>query len=132
MVNALERPQGQTLDYGSPLYIGLPLPIVENQMSVFLKIKLKSLAAESRIIRRQELKTRGKHDATRESLYLHRIGVVRRAARETHLAYGFIRGRSYKAMERTACVAPDWKAVLAMAKKYGTSVDNFDAWKDAA
>lgn len=84
---------------------------------VFLKIKLKSLAAESRIIRKQELKSRG---PIREALYHHRIHVVRRAARETHLAYGFLRGRAYLALEsRCSSPSPDWKEVGKMVKKYG-------------
>lgn len=87
--------------------------------AVFLKIKLKSLAAEARIIRRQELKTKGKWNSLREDLYIHRTRVVRRAARETGLAYGFIRGRAYPALERTCEVPPDWKEVGKMVKKYG-------------
>lgn len=102
-------------------------------MSVFLKIKLKSLAAEARIIRAQELKTRGtRNNHLREELYLHRIGVVRRAARETHLAYGYIRGRSYCALERECRCPPDWKAVGKMVEKYAPEkVGEFDAWRPA-
>ena len=101
------------------------------EVSVFLKIKLKSLAAEARIIRRQERKTGGKHDHIRESLYLHRLHVVRRASRETHLAYGYLRGRPYRAMERNALRGPDWKSVASMVKKYGEfKEEDFKSWQE--
>lgn len=83
----------------------------------FLKVKLKTLAAEARIIRREEQRT---HDpALREALYLHRILKVRRAARNTHLAYGYLRGRSYTQLEASCAEAPDWADVKRMVKQYG-------------
>lgn len=78
-------------------------------MCVELKVKIKSLAAETRIIRAEERKSLGrgramdaayypddkkKCYATYEKLRHHRIEVVRREARATHLAYAFIRGKS--------------------------------------
>lgn len=81
-----------------------------------LKIKLKSLAAESRIIRREESRTRG---ALREELYLHRIGIVRQEARSTLIAYGLIRGRSLEQMEAKSHTPPDWDRINQMLKKYG-------------
>lgn len=52
-----------------------------------LRVKIKSLAAEARIIRREELrsKERGRR-AERESLYAHRTYEVRREARSSLLA----------------------------------------------
>jgi hypothetical protein len=55
----------------------------------------------------------------RESLFVHRTRIVRKAARSTHLAHGFLRGTPYLAMERTCHHKPDWKAVEAMVKRYG-------------
>ena len=98
-------------------------------MSIFLKIKLKSLAAEARIIRAQERKTKGKHNDTRESLYLHRTKDVRGEARATHVAYGFLRGREYACIEPKSYTQPDWKRVEAMVKKYGVLDEKFAAWK---
>lgn len=77
-----------------------------------LKIKLKSLAAEAKIIRSEEQKhsdrTReGEWTGTRLSLYRHRILVVRTVARHALLAYGFLRGLDYSRLERNAKVAPD-------------------------
>lgn len=97
-------------------------------MSIFLKIKLKSLAAEARIIRAQELKTKRPYDALRESLHHHRIEVVRRECRATHLAYSLIRGRAYLDVERAGSSAPDWKRVTEMVKKYGSGQD-VESWK---
>ena len=81
-----------------------------------LRVKLKSLAAEARIIRLEEQRT---HGTLRDQLYLHRAGPVRAAARATHLAYGFIRGRTLDQMEPTRYSEPDWDKINAMLKKYG-------------
>lgn len=81
-----------------------------------LRIKLKSLMEEARIIRREESKTNG---PLREELTIHRREVVRDEARHTHLAYGFIRGLTFDQMERTQRSLPDWNRVRAMTKKYG-------------
>jgi hypothetical protein len=119
-----------------------------------LKIKLKSLAAEAKIIKKAEGRlriteprspipreaTKEEHvanpelahaaalilrlakrqhrakfrsqpwyDANRSQLaemQLHRVGTLRSAARATHLAYGFLRGRTYDQMEGTHKLPP--------------------------
>jgi hypothetical protein len=81
-----------------------------------LRVKLKSLAAEALIIRHEERRTFG---SLRESLYRHRMDVVRHEARHSHLAYGFIRGMKYEQMEATCDRSPDWERVRQMLKKYG-------------
>lgn len=98
---------------------------------LFLKIKLKSLATEARIIRGEEVRIRNRArkrrakghvidvTATLDAMHYHRIKDVRREARATHLAYGFLRGRSYTTMENKASRTPDWSRVEAMIKKYG-------------
>lgn len=78
----------------------------------FLKIKLKHLAEEARIIRYEEIKTARRikqlkalgKDTTRlewraNSLYLHRIGIVRWEARATQLAYCLLRGKAKAVVE---------------------------------
>jgi len=85
-----------------------------------LKIKVKSLAAEARIIRHEEL--RG--GPLRAEMYHHRTTVVRFEARAAHLAYGLIRGRSIAQMEpnprlTAECTAGLMDKVRAMVKKYG-------------
>jgi hypothetical protein len=114
-------------------------------MSIFLKIKLKSLAAEARIIRAEEIKLRNRARQRRakgktvdvsllDTLHDHRVQAVRRESRLTHLAYGFLRGRSYNAMERkaTALKPSDWTRVKTMITKYGGTECDLGAWRKAA
>jgi hypothetical protein len=98
-------------------------------MSIELKVKVKSLAAESKIIRLEEY--RAKTVGARASLHQHRVGVVRSATRHTLLAYGYLRGRSYGQLEVTCKRPPDWSAVEKMIKKYGPPAHNtsFEEWK---
>lgn len=85
-----------------------------------LRVKLKSLAEESRIIRKEERRT---HGALRDELHLHRVGVVRYEARCTHIAYGLIRGRTLMQMEGRDTMYPlIAEKVSAMLKKYGPVV----------
>jgi len=106
--------------------------------SLELKIKLKTLAAEAKFIRREELRLKGnmKRDAYREHLYLHRINVVRREARATHLAYQFLRGIPYEQVENHALPLvrpPRWDRVLTMVQKYGDkplTLDDLKAWRE--
>lgn len=82
---------------------------------LFLKVKIKSLAAEAVIIR----KMAKKHRYAAGELNGHRTTVVRSAARNAQLAYGFIRGRSYESMERNCRKGVDWKAVKANVDRFG-------------
>lgn len=102
-------------------------------------MKVKSLAEEARIIRREETLARTSWEVQR--LREHRTGIVRRAMREALLAYGFIRGIAYGKMEATASEPPDWRNVRSMVVKYGqhsdyrqripeaTLIEKFDAWR---
>lgn len=102
-------------------------------MSVFLKVKVKSLAAEARIIRREEHRWPG-DSPTRASLQGHRRNDVRREARHSYLALAYLRGRAYREVEQTCHRDPDWEAVARMIKKYGPPRHNtgFDEWKQEA
>lgn len=85
---------------------------------VYLKIKLKSLAAESRIIAHQERKSWG---SVRDALHLHRKIDVRSEARAAHIAYAYIRGRTYQACEnrqRDDRPKVRWDRVASMVKKF--------------
>lgn len=88
----------------------------------YLKIKIKSLAEEARIIRHEEKKWYGPSE-TRTGLYLHRVRDVRSEARAALLAYGFLRGRPYAALEKVGnhrqTNAVDWIRVTRLAAKYG-------------
>jgi hypothetical protein len=81
-----------------------------------LKIKIKSLAAEARIIRREAQRVFGDY---RYEMNAHRTGGMRRAARETLIAYGLIRGKTIAQMEPNAKRLYNVDAVQAMIRKYG-------------
>lgn len=90
----------------------------------YLKVKIKSLAEEAKIIRKEERKPHKDMDeygysAERMGLMCHRTGTVRNEARHTLLAYGFIRGRKYRQMEAKCEYEPDWKKVWRMVEKHG-------------
>lgn len=118
-------------------------------MSIELKIKAKSLAAEARIIRIEETKLaaaikgavfppftdksetadrrRARYDrltGALSSIVSHRRTVVRAEARYTSLARAFMRGRSYRRTENRVLppnllTAPEWDKVAAMVKRHG-------------
>ena len=103
-------------------------------MSIELKIKAKSLAAEALLIRREERKQLGharwskaagnQQDAataywTYQRLHNHRKHEVRNEARWTHLARAFIKGLPYSAVETKPTRRPvDVSAVSRMVKAY--------------
>jgi len=87
----------------------------------YLKVKIKSLATEAKIIR-EETK-RARRWSIKRGLYHHRIGIVRNEARHTLIAYGFLRDKDYRTMEPNAKEAPDWTKVRKMVEKYGSHCD---------
>lgn len=93
---------------------------------LFLKVKLKSLAAESCIIRSE---TKRAPKAMKDALATHRRGVVRLAARSTLLAYSFLRGKPYHAIERSCHLQPNWQDVRTMVKKYGRKSQADETWE---
>ena len=102
-------------------------------MQVYLKIKIKSLGAEARFIRKEERKTlkqgrywlhkeppvAAEHYGTYNSLRRHRVFDLRKEARSTYLAYGFLRGVPYERIEAPNSSNPNWDAVQRMVEKYG-------------
>jgi hypothetical protein len=84
-----------------------------------LRVKIKSLAEESRIIRHEERKARNRE--VHESLYRHRVVDVRREQRASVLAYAFLRGRDYASCERPAgCNPPDFARIQRLVEKFGS------------
>lgn len=81
-----------------------------------LRVKIKSLAEEARIIRFEEKRSR---QPIRDELHNHRVTVVRWEARVAQLAYGLIRGRTIERIEPLAKTEPNWKRVHELLKKYG-------------
>jgi len=96
----------------------------EDQFATFgrqkMRIKAKHLAAEARIIRREEGKLKGQSwDCGRTQLQQHRIGPLRSEARSTLLAYAFLKGTPYRVAERDAKSYPDVNRIISLASKYG-------------
>ena len=90
---------------------------------VYLRVKIKSLAAEAQIIRTEERRAYARGRAgLRRGLEDHRKGIVRTESRHTHLAYGFIRGREYAQMESSTHETPNWEKVRKMVDRYGAYV----------
>ena len=61
-----------------------------------LRVNIKSLAAEARIIRQESRRAGYPYSGI---LTEHRRGKLREEARYSHLALGYVRGRSYASME---------------------------------
>jgi hypothetical protein len=119
-------------------------------MSHELKIKAKSLAAESRMIRQEEIKLKrsaqwnrehqntadaASFDKTRKSLYEHRTFDVRREARTTNIARAYLSGKTYRQVEphtRPNSYETGYMTgrVQKLVKKYGTgaSGEEIAAW----
>ena len=75
-------------------------------MSIELKIKAKSLAAEARFIRKEEQKLKGHYHRGMAAGYteeapkhLYTLRDVREEARQTHLARAFLKGTPYRKVE---------------------------------
>lgn len=102
--------------------------------TLYLKIKIKTLVEESRIIRSHERKAKARMQKMKAkglpeekvrsaketllALKYHRRGVVRSAARSNHLAYGFLRGIPYAEMEAKCRFGPDWSEVEKIAARF--------------
>mgnify|MGYP000953442220 CR=1 FL=1 len=63
----------------------------------YLKVKIKSLAAEAEIIKKEERKARD--EVVKRELIVHRRRDVAKEARAAHLAYGFLNGKKYAELE---------------------------------
>jgi hypothetical protein len=91
-----------------------------------LRVKVKSLAAEARIIRQEERRYTG---VLRNELWEHRTKVVRFHARNAHVAYGIIRGLTIDQIEPVRHTDPNWDEVTRMVRKYGSL--EFRKWEHA-
>lgn len=106
----------------------------------FLKVKIKSLAAEAYIIRREERRAKSecrwfRHKQGQEanlmqaesvffSLKHHRTFDIRDESRSAQVAYGYIRGKSYPNVENaTPFNPPTWNRVVDLVVKYGPNKD---------
>lgn len=118
-------------------------------MKSYLRVKIKSLAEEARIIRLEERRlleraSRGRDrqgleswlqgiDQERNGLYLHRIRDVRGEARAANLAYAFVRARPYAVVEPAGSSPIPFNRVADLVAKYGyiaraQAVEQLKAW----
>lgn len=97
---------------------------MKNQVKA-LKVKIKSLAAEAQIIRLEEGRVLGRKKPDLQlyrSLREHRIRDVRGEQRSSLIAYGYIRGRAYSAVEKPSDKnPPDWSRVRSLVEKFGSA-----------
>lgn len=101
-----------------------------NERLIHLRIKIKSLAAEAMIIRKEANKTKG---MTKWGLNQHRTEVVRHHARHNLLAYGLLREIPYEVMEKKCDHAPDFKMIADIARRFGMADEKvLVAWIDHA
>ena len=119
----------------------------------YLKIKIKSLAAEARIIRQAELKAKKHMRETHRSDYKdehrkmlmglkrHRIGWtgnggLRWETRHAHLAYAFLRDTPYRKLEERVHSGnhPDPEKIHKMVERFGGSrnAGEVEEWLKAA
>lgn len=94
-------------------------------MQTYLKVKIKSLAEEARIIRLEEDKAkkrirkgRGEVQKLYNGLYLHRVRDVRHEQRSTLIAYAMLRGKTRGQTEPNCKKWIDTKRVAAMLQRY--------------
>lgn len=130
-------------------------------MKSHLQVKVYSMSAEMSYIRRKEeqWKNRARYARQKQkqqsidyaekafwSLRCHRM-VMKSEARNTHLAYGFMKGRSYEQMEHICygqlkgygSSEPDWKAIETMIQRFSKDepypqnwMQQFTQWLEAA
>ncbi len=104
-------------------------------MQEYLRVKIKSLAAETRIIRHEERKAKSARNVDLlNGLVEHRKHTVRKATRSTLLAYGFLRNRQRRVIEATSRTEPDWDAIEKMISRYGYGdrrelMQRFSEWR---
>ncbi len=101
--------------------------------NVFLRVKIKDLAYEAKLIRIEEERANKAHNFTLQNqLHEHRIGRVRTAARETILAYMYLRNFPYEAIEHKdskSLSTDSIKAIERMCRKYGSVTMSVIDWQ---
>lgn len=93
-----------------------------------LKVKVKHLAEEARIIKKEEKRSGGD---TRNWLYLHRIYGVRPECRASHIAYAFAKGISLEKVEKYPGEIPldVWVRSTKMVRLYSNkSMKDYKNW----
>ncbi len=111
----------------------------------FLKIKIKSLAEEAKIIRHEERFVKSWKREPGElpndlyfDLHKHRTKDVCKESRSSNLAYGYLREMPYLRIEEKCYTKPDWKNVERLVTRYGNLshneakfvADNLKEWSE--
>lgn len=99
--------------------------MTEQERTIHLRIKIKSLADEARTIRAEAKKVSG---MVKWELNHHRTSVVRPHARLSLLAYGLLRGVPYRAIEHSCYELPNWEKIRNLASRFGGEEVAIDAW----
>lgn len=112
--------------------------------NLHLKVKIHTLSDEAIYIRRLQrrleknkakIKQNAKLTTPWQSLQDHRRQVIRREARSSFLAYGFLRGRPITVVEQKCRTQPDWRNVEQIVSRFTTEPDKrivqqkFEQWK---
>jgi hypothetical protein len=88
-----------------------------------LRVNVKSLAAEARVIRHEAERC---GTVYRDALTSHRRGRLREEARYAQLALAFYRSRPYRTVEQKCFAFPDLKRLTEKVKRYDWSVKDSD------
>ena len=107
-----------------------------NPRTTHLKIKLKTLTAETKIIRAEERKALQNPKQFKDSGYNpmfeglrdHRLSVVKTYSRSNHLAYGFLLDHKYQEMERYCKEEPNFTEVQKIVVAFGGDSTLFHTW----
>lgn len=70
------------------------------------------------------------YSVAQRGIHLHRVKDIRKEARNALLAYGFLRGLSYKQMENFSWTQPNWDRVEKLAIRYSCDPKHCPAPKD--
>jgi len=100
-----------------------------NERLIYLRIKVKTLVAESQIIRKESKKTNG---MVKWNLNDHRKTIVRQHTRFNLLAYGFLKGISYESMEKKCNETPSFNSISNVAIKFGGNREDLKVWIEDA
>jgi hypothetical protein len=84
---------------------------MKSQVIATLRVNIKSLSAESQIIKKAEGKY--KNEEIRNHLHLHRVKDVRRESRIAQLTLAAVKGIPYSRVEVKAKTEPLWKKIIA-------------------
>lgn len=91
-----------------------------------LRVNVKSLAAESRIIRKEERRAGLLY---RSSLHYHRTGRLREESRYAQLALAFLRKRKYESVEGPNSKVPEQSRLLEKINRfYRTTLIDLQTW----